>query len=49
MSVYIEHADGSVELISPDYSEGELLKLKEEAKAVPTTKPVSPNILNEVS
>ena len=48
MSVYIEHADGSVELISADLSEGELLKLQE-AKSAPVTKPVSPTILNEVS
>lgn len=33
MSVYLEHADGSVELIRPDLSEGELIKLREELDA----------------
>jgi len=44
MSIYLEKVNGEVELIKPDYSEGELLKVVEELKAANTVAPVINNL-----
>ncbi len=48
MSIYLEHPDGSVELIRPDLSEGELMKLREELDAKVPVIAIPPTQTNEV-
>lgn len=42
MAVYIEYPDGTIGLHSPDYSEGELEKLREQLDKASVKEPIEP-------